>query len=100
MPSKKQFEDPTFDNPPVVGEDTPSEHGDDLPMSAVAEVLQRHEARLMAIPGVKSVGEGRGSIGDPAIEVGVAHAGVAQSVPRTVDGVEVVTRVVGEVDAY
>jgi len=100
MPRKRKFEDPTFDNPPTGGGDMPFEPGDDLPVSEVASVLRRHEARLMAIPGVKSVGEGRGPLGEPAIEVGIAHPGVAQAVPPTLDGVELVTRVVGEVEAY
>jgi hypothetical protein len=100
MPKKIKFEDPTFDNPPTGGSETPSEPGDDLPPSKVGVVLQQHEARLMAIPGVKSIGEGRGPVGDPVIEVGIAHPGVAESVPHSLGGIEVVTRVIGEVDAY
>jgi hypothetical protein len=100
MPKKVKFEDPTFDTPPASGGDMSLEHGADLPVSEVGSVLQRHEARLMASPGVKSVGEGRGPVGDPVIEVGIAHEGVAKSLPRTLDGIELVTRVVGEVEAY
>jgi hypothetical protein len=54
----------------------------------------------MSIPGVKSVGEGRGAIGDAAIEVGIENASVAKKLPKTVDGIEIITRVIGEVDAY
>ncbi len=54
----------------------------------------------MAIPGVRSVGETSGSTGGNAIEIGVTAAAVVRSLPKTIDGVEVVTRVVGDVEAY
>jgi hypothetical protein len=99
MRAKDRFEDPTFNIPPDEGGDRSAEQGQDLPLSAVGATIQWYVARLMKIPGVRSVGEGFGRAGDPAIEVGIAHPEVAQSLPSTLDGIEVVTRVVGEVDA-
>ena len=96
MPNNERFEDPTFD-PTFDPAAKSANSGLDLPLSAVGAVIQKYEIRLFAIPGVKSVGEGSGPIGDPAIEIGIAHPGVA--VPTTLDGVPVVTRVIGEVDA-
>jgi hypothetical protein len=100
MPKKNNFEDPTFEND-LAGEGiVPYAPVESESASRISEVLRRHEARLMAIPGVKSIGEGSGSTGEPAIEVGLAHAGAARLVPHKLEGIEVVTRVVGEVDAY
>lgn len=96
MPKKERFEDPTFDAA-FDATGVPADPGLDAPLSAIGAVIQKHEARLFAIPGVKSVGEGSGPVGDPAIEVGIAHPGVV--VPAALDGVPVVVRVIGEVDA-
>ncbi len=100
MPRKQRFEDPSFENPPSEGGAVPYEPPDETPPSGVQTILRKHEARLMSITGVKGIGEGLGPIGDPVIEVYIAHPGVARSVPRKLDGVDVVTKVVGEVDAY
>lgn len=106
MTRHAKFEDPNFDQPMLGNESSqaPSNTGNagssDLPSSDVARIIRSHEAQLFAIPGVKSIGEGRGPIGDPAIEIGIAHAGVTKLLPRSLDGVEVITHTVGEVDAY
>jgi hypothetical protein len=101
MCAKRQYEDPTFDdNAPGEGGVVPYQPAESTPRSHVGQVLRREESRLMSIPGVKSVGEGRGAIGDAAIEVGIENASVAKKLPKTVDGIEIITRVIGEVDAY
>jgi hypothetical protein len=57
------------------------------------------EAKLLAIPGVTSVGLGRDAAGGEAVVVGVVDAGVAARVPREIWGVPVVIEVTGEVTA-
>jgi hypothetical protein len=100
MPRKPMFENPSFDNPPTGRGEVSYQPQEPPATSAIANVLRKHEARLMAIPGVKGVGESFGPVGNPAIQVFIAHSGVAPSIPPVLDGVEVVTTVVGEVDAY
>ena len=78
----------------------PYEPRDDAPPAGVQDILRKHESRLLAISGVKGIREGLGPIGNPVIEVYIAHPGVARSIPRILDGVDVVTKVVGEIDAY
>ena len=105
MPKKPKFEDPTFEDPTLDNAGSSSgEVNDDpasgAPASKVGGVLQKHEQRLLGIAGVKGVGETLGPLGEPAIVVYLTHAGVARSLPSTLDGLPVVTQVVGEVDAY
>ena len=57
------------------------------------------EARLLAIPGVTSVGLGVGPAGDHAVVIGVTDAGVARQLPSEVGGTPVVVEVTGEVTA-
>jgi len=100
MARQRQFEDPTFGEPRPGSGAVPYEPTVREPTSRVGKILQRETPRLMAIPGVRSVGETRGPIGESAIEIGVVTASVERSLPKSIDGVEVVTRVVGEVEAY
>lgn len=69
------------------------------PLSAVERLRAREEARMLAVPGVTSVGIGFGPAGGEALVVGVVDAGVASCLPREIDGVAVVVTVTGEVDA-
>jgi hypothetical protein len=71
--------------------------GDDL--SAAAGVLNRHRDALMAIEGVQGVGVTRDRIGNDAVVVYVRDQGVADSVPRSLDGVSVQIEVTGHIDA-
>jgi hypothetical protein len=57
------------------------------------------EARLLAIPGVTSVGLGIGPAGGEAVVIGVLDAGVAVQLPSEIWGLPVVVNVTGEVDA-
>lgn len=100
MAGKHKFEDPSFDAPPSEAGAVRYEPREETPLSGVQAILRKHEARLMAIAGVKGVGEALGPIGNPVLEVYIAHPGVARLVPRKVDGVEVVTKIVGEIDAF
>ena len=67
----------------------------------IYEVKAKHEKRLLAQPGVVSVGVGRDSQGDPAIIVGLdarrEHA--AEALPVNLEGYPVVTRVTGPLRA-
>jgi hypothetical protein len=69
------------------------------PSGRAGQVRAREEARLLAIPGVTSVGVGFGPPGGEAITVGVVDAGVAARIPREIGGVPVVVTVTGPVDA-
>lgn len=100
MSKQRPFEDPTFDTPPLGGGAVPYEPEVQPPRSRVGKTLQLETARLMAIPGVRSVGEARGPIGDAAIEIGVADASVLKSLPKSIDGIPVITRIIGDVEAY
>ncbi|HEX8404345.1 MAG TPA: hypothetical protein VF670_06980 [Duganella sp.] len=69
------------------------------PASEVARLLAREEARLLAIQGVTSVGIGLGPPGREALVVGVVDAGVAARLPPQIDGVPLVVKVTGTVEA-
>jgi tartrate dehydratase alpha subunit/fumarate hydratase class I-like protein len=66
---------------------------------ALAAVLEMEEARLLAMPGVTSVGIGPGPAGGEALVIGVVDAGVAARMPLHIGGVPVVVNVTGPVDA-
>ncbi len=65
--------------------------------SRAERVLQRHEATLLALPGVTGVGLGRDACGDDAIIVYVAHRDVAT--PKTLESVLVLPEVTGVIEA-
>ncbi len=69
------------------------------PSGALERLLAKEEARLLAIPGVTSVGIGLGSAGGEALAVGVEQAQVAARLPRAIDGVPVVVTVTGPIEA-
>jgi hypothetical protein len=73
-------------------------------VDAVRKVKERHEGRLLAIPGVIGVGVGvsEKAIGQAAIEIYVKEATEArrQTLPQSLDGVEVKTIETGEIRAY
>jgi hypothetical protein len=66
---------------------------------AAGQLLASEEARLLAIPGVVSVGVSTGRPGEEALAVGVTDANVAARLPREINGVPVVITVTGPVDA-
>ena len=73
-------------------------------VDAVRRVKERHEGRLLAIPGVIGVGVGvsEKAIGQAAIEIYVKEAteSLKQVLPKSLDGVEVKTIETGEIRAY
>lgn len=72
---------------------------DTQPTGAVAELLASEHDRLLAVPGVTSVGIGFGPAGGEALTVGVVDAGVAARLPREIRGVPLIVTVTGPVDA-
>lgn len=69
------------------------------PRGALERLLAGEGARLLAVPGVTSVGIGLGPAGGEALVVGVVDAGVAARLPHELEGVPVVVTITGEVDA-
>jgi hypothetical protein len=69
--------------------------------ASVQEVKARHEARLMAQPGVVAVGIGRDSDGKEAIVVSLDsdRPEARQSVPQALEGYPVRIQVIGPVRA-
>ncbi len=61
-------------------------------------LLERHRHRLMALPGVVSVGLGEEE-GEPVIIVGLRRAGRPEGLPSRLEGLPVRTRLVGVVRA-
>jgi len=66
---------------------------------SIQEVRARHVDRLMATPGVVSVGIGRDDEGTEVIIVGLdqAQAQAAESLPASLEGYTVRTEVVGKI---
>lgn len=64
---------------------------------SIQEVTARHAAELMAIPGVVSVGIGRGEEGTAVIIVGLDRdsATIREALPKSLDGFAVRAEVVG-----
>jgi hypothetical protein len=68
---------------------------------SIQEAKQRHEARLLAVPGVVSVGIGRDAAHRLVLVVGVRERASAalEQIPAELDGHPVVVRAVGSVRA-
>jgi|ERR1700730_7737542 hypothetical protein len=66
---------------------------------AVAEVLRKYTDRLMAMEGVVMVAQGEDEVGRDCIIVGVKTAKYLHTISKTIEGVHVHARVIGEVDA-
>lgn len=73
---------------------------DPAPVTALQRVLANEETRLLAMPGVVSVGIGYGPTGSEALEISVLNSSVAASFPRTLDGVPLTVTVTGPIDAF
>jgi hypothetical protein len=74
---------------------------DDRMTDAIYDIKRRNEARLMAMPGVVSVGIGRDTRGKPAIVVGLEDgaSATAAKVPKEINGYPVVVQTVGQLKA-
>jgi hypothetical protein len=66
---------------------------------SIGDVKRRHEAELLALPGVVSVGIGEDASGSPVLVVGVRSAEASPRLPRELEGYPVTERVVGRVRA-
>ncbi len=77
--------------------DRDSSDASDAGSGGIRAAKARHEARLLALPGVVSVGIGRGASGELVIVVGLAadNPQLFASVPADVEGFPVVPEVVG-----
>jgi len=79
-------------------------HASQAAVDAVRRVKERHEGRLLAVPGVVGVGVGvsEQAVGHAAIEVYVIEAAelLKQALPNSLDGIEVKTIQTGEIRAY
>lgn len=77
----------------------PVEYRPTAPAAGAALPGAEGRDRLMAVPGVVSVGLGEGPGGAEAVVVGVLDAGVAARLPSTMGGVPVTVVVTGPVNA-
>ena len=68
---------------------------------SIQKAKARHEAELMATPGVVSVGIGMAENGKPAIIVGVQsdEPSIQQAIPQAVDGYPIVIQKMGTIRA-
>jgi hypothetical protein len=76
--------------------------GEDCTMpEKIKEVKTRHEARILQLPGVVSVGIGRDDDNNPAIIVGLqrAHPETASQLPDKLEGYPLIVRMVGRIKA-
>lgn len=65
----------------------------------LAEVIRRHEAALLAIPGVVMITRGMPTPGVEAIVVGVIDATVLDCLPKDIGGVPIYGEVTGPIEA-
>jgi len=79
--------------------DQPAAISADAQPTRASRVLDAQRDRLMALSGVVAVGETLDATGREAILIGVKTARSLARLPREVDGVPVVSQVIGEVDA-
>ena len=73
--------------------------GDEMP--SIQEVKAEHAPRLMALPGVVSVGIGRDAQGQPVLVVGLdrERPETRAQLPRELEGYGVKVEIVGDVQA-
>ena len=66
---------------------------------SIKDVKAKHEARLMALPGVVSVGIGRAEDGSSAIIVGLdaANPNIETQIPQSLEDYPVVVQVIGTI---
>ena len=66
---------------------------------SIKDVKAKHEARLMALPGVVSVGIGRAKDGNSAIIVGLeaANPNIETQIPLSLEDYPVVVQVIGTI---
>lgn len=69
--------------------------------TSIQDAKGKHEQELMAMPGVVSVGIGRGPDGEQAIIVGLEEAlpDTQENLPKRLEGYPVYTRIIGPIKA-
>jgi len=75
--------------------------GDKNMTPSIQDVKKKHEARLMSLPGVVSVGIGRDPQGNPAVIVGMdsPRAETQARIPPQLDGYPLLIQIVGPLKA-
>jgi len=70
-------------------------------MPTIQEVKARHESRILALPGVVSVGVGRNPDGQPCIVVGFAspRPQTEEKIPAVLEGYPVRIEIIGPLEA-
>ena len=68
---------------------------------SIQDVKKQHEARLLDLPGVVSVGIGLDGNGQPAIIIGLdgSNPDIAAQLPATLEGYPVAVKIVGPIKA-
>lgn len=74
-------------------------HDEAAGATTVGKVIAAHHDELMDRPGVNMIGETLDMTGRPAILIGVKSAKALKGLPKSIDGIPVVTQVIGEIDA-
>jgi len=69
--------------------------------TSIQDVKKKHEARLMSLPGVVSVGIGRDPQGNPAVIVGLdsPRSETQARIPAQLDGYPLLIQIVGPLKA-
>jgi hypothetical protein len=78
------------------GDSGPVAYDPDVPVSSARSSA---EGRLLVMPGVHGVGEGRDATGNPAWIAYVDNRAAAATLPKMIDGRPVVVEVTGNIDA-
>jgi hypothetical protein len=75
--------------------------GDKIMTPSIQEVKKKHEARLLSLPGVVSVGIGRDPQGRPAVIVGLdsPRPETQAQIPPQLDGYRFLIQIVGSLKA-
>ena len=75
--------------------------GDKIMTTSIQDVKKKHEARLMSLPGVVSVGIGRDPQGNPAVIVGLdsPRSETQARIPAQLDGYPLLIQIVGPLKA-
>ena len=79
---------------------TGEEEQADATSSEVLRVKKAYEAQLMAIDGVVGVGIQQNEIGDEVIWIYLRDESIRRQISSELEGVTVITEVVGEFEAY
>ena len=73
---------------------------EDEPVTPAEKAKRKFESEFRSTPGVTGIGIGLNAIGDDAVIVYVSDNSVSASLPKKVDGIEVLCEVTGDIDAY